>query len=292
VAGTLNAVRMGTLVSTIGCSGFASEYFRLFRDVLPIEHCTVFAFRQGERPAALVAECTSARAGEIVRQLAHEYVAGAFKRDPNIRREVAPTTPLVYALRADEVLDADYRQHFYERPAVSHELVLLGNVRGTLFYSSFYRCRSQSAFQRDELDSVQQLGYFAMMALERHLELQRHLELESGPLDMGPRAEAAPGDSFGSRRPALDHLREVLLAERKRLSPREAEVCAAIVLGYSTLAISLNLGISLNTVATHRKRAYSKLGICSQNELFSQYFRRVAQFAHESRPRASKMEWS
>lgn len=55
------------------------------------------------------------------------------------------------------------------------------------------------------------------------------------------------------------------------VSPREAEVCAHIALGYSIHAISLTLGISENTAATHRKRAYSKLGISSQNELFARY---------------------
>lgn len=52
------------------------------------------------------------------------------------------------------------------------------------------------------------------------------------------------------------------------LTPRQTEVCARIVLGYSILAISLELGITQNTVSTLRKRAYSRLGICSQNELF------------------------
>jgi len=81
----------------------------------------------------------------------------------------------------------------------------------------------------------------------------------------------------GSRAELLAHLREVLLAERCSLSPREAGVCAGIILGYTTLGISLNFGISLSTVATHRKRAYRKLGICSQNELFSRYFETVNQ---------------
>jgi DNA-binding CsgD family transcriptional regulator len=77
------------------------------------------------------------------------------------------------------------------------------------------------------------------------------------------------------RQNALSHLREVFLAERHGLSPREAEICAHIVLGYSALAISLNLGISVNTVTTHRKRAYGKLRVCSQNELFERYFTSV-----------------
>ena len=56
------------------------------------------------------------------------------------------------------------------------------------------------------------------------------------------------------------------------LSPREAEICAMILVGYTTLGISLNLEISINTVATHRKRAYKKLGIATQNELFCKCF--------------------
>jgi DNA-binding NarL/FixJ family response regulator len=44
------------------------------------------------------------------------------------------------------------------------------------------------------------------------------------------------------------------------------------VLGYTVLGMSLNMRISVNTVATHRKRAYTKLRISSQNELFARYF--------------------
>ena len=52
----------------------------------------------------------------------------------------------------------------------------------------------------------------------------------------------------------------------------EAEICAMIVIGHTTQGISLDLGISKNTVITHRRRAYDKLGISSQNELFGKCF--------------------
>jgi len=67
-------------------------------------------------------------------------------------------------------------------------------------------------------------------------------------------------------------LRDSMLKLPCGLTQREADVCAAIALGYTTLGIGLNLGISVNTVATHRKRAYAKLGISCQNELFARYF--------------------
>jgi DNA-binding CsgD family transcriptional regulator len=71
------------------------------------------------------------------------------------------------------------------------------------------------------------------------------------------------------------------------LTPRQTEGCARIVLGYSILAISLELGITQNTVSTLRKRAYSRLGICSQNELFAlclEGFLNAPAFSHFTPP--------
>ena len=65
---------------------------------------------------------------------------------------------------------------------------------------------------------------------------------------------------------------KVLFNSGHGLTPREAEVCASIVLGRRVAGTSRKLNISAHTVATHRKRAYSKLGISSQNELFARYF--------------------
>lgn len=53
------------------------------------------------------------------------------------------------------------------------------------------------------------------------------------------------------------------------LTPREREVVAMIVEGYCSEAIGRHLEVSLETVKTHRKRAYAKLRISSQAELFS-----------------------
>jgi DNA-binding CsgD family transcriptional regulator len=59
------------------------------------------------------------------------------------------------------------------------------------------------------------------------------------------------------------------------LTPREAQVCASITLGGNSRNIGRTLGISAHTVATHRKRAYSKLGIRSQNQLFALYYEAI-----------------
>ena len=55
------------------------------------------------------------------------------------------------------------------------------------------------------------------------------------------------------------------------LSQREREVAKLILEGHSGNSIAANLNIALTTVKSHRKNMYKKLGIGSQQELFSRY---------------------
>jgi DNA-binding CsgD family transcriptional regulator len=52
------------------------------------------------------------------------------------------------------------------------------------------------------------------------------------------------------------------------ITERERSVCIGILTGYTSESIALNLGISVNSVLTYRKRLYEKLKISSQSELF------------------------
>ncbi|CCM79938.1 MULTISPECIES: helix-turn-helix transcriptional regulator [Rhizobium] len=59
------------------------------------------------------------------------------------------------------------------------------------------------------------------------------------------------------------------------LTSREREVVTMILRGHSSESISYNLGISITTVKTHRKRAYEKLNISTQAELLSLFLEHV-----------------
>jgi len=264
---------VGDLILALGSPLFGSQYFDLFKDILSFDQCTVFAFRGSAPPNALVLEGKSAEMRGIAHALGSEYVAGGFEEDPNVRRRHAPLEcPAVYCMRAEELQNRRYRLRFYDEPHLRHELVVLGQTADTLYYASFYRTDPCAAFQQAELQAMHGVARFAVKALHRHLEL-----VGESPQRVGAISGGGSAGSTQHRQKTLAHLRAVLLAEPYMLSPREAEVCAGIILGYTTLGISLNFGISINTVATHRKRAYRKLGICSQNELFSRYFQVVNQ---------------
>lgn len=266
-----NLDQLGDLVSTIGSRDFGRAFYSVFRNLLDAEDCTVFSFAPEHRPERLLVEGASDDRRENACRLASDYVAGGYLNDPNMRQMAAPTT--VYTLESDEIGDSDYRAHYYETLALGHELVMLGHEGDTVYYTSFYRRKEAAGFSRHDVDTAGKLANFVVKSLHRHREL-----VQSGNDDSAPVHDFSLGVGGHQRDRTLSHLKDVLLGGSHRLSPREAEVCAGIVLGYSTMAISLNCSITPNTVATHRKRAYAKLGISSQNELFARYFTTVRTF--------------
>jgi DNA-binding NarL/FixJ family response regulator len=61
------------------------------------------------------------------------------------------------------------------------------------------------------------------------------------------------------------------------LSPREQMVVQLIPRGHSAHSIARSLEIAEGTVKNHRKSIYAKLGISSQQELFSRFIRSMLQ---------------
>lgn len=55
----------------------------------------------------------------------------------------------------------------------------------------------------------------------------------------------------------------------KRLTPREKQIVELLLIGCSSEAIELRLGLSRHTVKEYRKQAYRKLGVSSLAELFA-----------------------
>lgn len=266
--------RFGDLVATIGSREFGQTFYDLFRDLLQVEECTVFSFPDPSSPSSLLVEGSCNEEIEIARKLASDYVAGGYRNDPNLHRKTGGTAVGVYVTDANEIFDSEYRKHYYEKPSLTQELVVLANVRGTLYYTSFYRKNGEQAFGEAEVAAMQAVAGFMVKTLHRHSELVSRT-LDTQDLSF---VHATSDMSAEMRQRTLEYLRGILTTGASRLTHREAEICAGIIMGYSTEAISLNCSISVNTVATHRKRAYAKLGISSQNELFLRYFSNVRQF--------------
>ncbi|WP_457578203.1 helix-turn-helix transcriptional regulator [Ensifer adhaerens] len=74
-----------------------------------------------------------------------------------------------------------------------------------------------------------------------------------------------------------------LLADfgKGQLSPRECDVAHMILKGHSSESIGRNLGISITTVKTHRQNLYARLGLSSQQELFSLFLQSLTKSTDE-----------
>ena len=256
-----------SVISGLGTGAFSDNLYRLIDHLAPIDHYSIFAFPETGAPRSVAVAATQQQTESTARDLADEYVDGAFSHDPTIkdvrsRFNVYSRSALVRKVVPSGMNDSSYRRRFYEEPAISEELSIISQQEGVTYYACLFRKASQPSFAPNEIDAIQFYSGLIIKAVHRQAEL-----FGSRDPNLKPDQTAL---AVAKRDRLLAQVRTNLLAEAG-LSPREADVCAHIALGFTIVAIGLKLNISINTVATHRKRAYAKLGICSQNELFARY---------------------
>ena len=88
---------------------------------------------------------------------------------------------------------------------------------------------------------------------------------------VSPGGQAISGDAEATARSkdtSLRFYRQRLLALDRGLTGREIDVCTRALAGMTAEGIALELEIKKSSVVTYRKRAYERLGISSQHELF------------------------
>ena len=238
------ASRAIRLVDVVGRSAFSPALFGLAREVLGCEHLTAFSLDGNCSPRVVVAENTGTE--HLASGVAKKYTAYYWRLDPANR--VFDGTGAGHdfwgvRISARDIIDSAYRTHCYNAVGLDHRLSIshlrAGRTYRLNFYSGHGRTFSDAAAARvfDAAD--------LLIAL-----ICRH-----------------DAESTVSRRPDREAFAQRLRAVVPELSGRELEVAALIASGLSSHGIALELGISVNTVLTYRKRAYARLGISSQNEL-------------------------
>jgi DNA-binding CsgD family transcriptional regulator len=256
--------RAGRLIAAIGHEGFDSALFGFLASEIGIDHCTVFVFRRDAPPCAVVTQSATDRGRHLHTYLGKLYVEGAYLRDENIPSfEDAPRLPL-YKIIDSTALDLfrEYRRPRPDLPGVRQELALFAWIEPMLVYVGLYRGFDRRDFDSAEIATLKRVSQAVLQSIAKH---QEFTELASR------QSEAAAMPAGADRQIFYNRLLDALLGAQGRLTKREAEVCASIILGYTSFGIGDRLGISPATVATHRKHAYAKLGVCSQAELFGKY---------------------
>lgn len=246
---------LALLIDVLGRDTFERALYDWVASIGPVS--VLFAieiFDDGLPGRVLVTEGSSESLTARARRISREYAEEDHVTDAVFiaHRDEQGGNELVLQNREDR--DADFRLKYFDSVGAPQELSLFSHAGGSTLYlgaSSF-----PTGYGADDIDRFR-------LALPLALSLvRRHAALVWGRPE-GVEASTANREQTICR----------LLAEHQpRLTRREAEVCAAIVMGYRAETIAGRLGISPNTVTTHRKRAYAKLHISSQTELFGILF--------------------
>ena len=243
---------LAPMVLAIGSPSFPTALMDTVRDVANVGHCMVFAFKD-ERTARSALGIGNIAIGP---DLGAAYSEHFFLADPNrdtilSRRSVQRTIMLPNFSR--RMYSDSYRRMFFEDAKIVDKIATAIWLDDTCIYVNFYRTADQGRFMRHEAARLSNLAPTLTAIVARHC---REDKVTEAPMTI--EKLFATGEHF------------------KSLTPREKQVCQRILSGYGSEAISSELGISLHSTFTYRKRAYEKLGICSQNELFAIALRLMA----------------
>ncbi len=178
-----------------------------------------------------------------------DYVTRLHRVDP-FRDELVPAAEqrmVIKAIDAEDMGRSEYQMRLFSQAQLRGKLsLIIRGPRGAVVMS-VYRHVQSAPFSADDLSLMTETAPVLAASLERHCSFAQQSDW------------------------TLERLTEVFsgLDRPKRLSEREAAVCAHMLLGYSNLAMSLNLDLSIHSVSTYRRRAYAKLGVTSLSELFA-----------------------
>jgi LuxR family transcriptional regulator, activator of tox operons len=228
------------LIESVGQARFPSLLFRAAHEAIGCIHINAFSFAGNGAPAIIFAENDGPAA--VARQIGDRYVERYWRMDPINDANIPPDGRHMIEIGVNDIPYADYRFDCYTTAKLGARISICEARNGRAIRVNFYRDSEFSTAQKSALVETMDL---LMPLLWRH----------------------AGGLSGRSAEGELTDFQSRLARIAPALSPREREVCALIAAGYSSEAISLRLGVSLNTVLTFRKRAYRRLLISSQNEL-------------------------
>jgi DNA-binding CsgD family transcriptional regulator len=235
---------LAPMVLAIGLPSFPNALIDALREVANVGHCMVFAFEEEDSARCALGLGNIGIGPDLgVAYAEHFYVA-----DPNremILERRSAQQPIVLPSFSRKMYTDSYRKLFFEDAGIIDKIATAFWVDGTCFYVNFYRTFDQGRFTRSETARLARLVPALTAIVARHCQAE---------------------DVAGTTNKLV-----TLFATTDRfvaLSPREKEICLRILSGYSSEAIAAELGVSLHSTFTYRKRAYEKLGISSQNELF------------------------
>ena len=154
------------------------------------------------------------------------------------------------AVSRQQIADLDYYETCYSYPRFSGKVSLWRRAGPRFLIVSLYRSSEAPDYGAAEFDALRDAGRLIFPMIEKHEILIRK-----------PGAPRRAGESL------LEDIENKLAALPIDLTPRQLSVCARTLIGMTAKGVALDLGVSVSSVVTYRRRAYERLGIATGAEL-------------------------
>jgi DNA-binding CsgD family transcriptional regulator len=232
----------GILIGAIGQPNFWQTVVRRVSDVLQFDNWVALLFLDA-RPH-LLDESPAEDGGPD--PLFQDYLRGIYMVDPFYRVNCEQAQSGLFQLRdvaPDCFEQTEYYQRYFRLNVVADEIQFNCRIDDRqLVCLSF---GSRTPISNDEIAHLALFQGWMDALIRQHMA---HSPPDPQPL----RSQSQQG---------LENLRTVL-------TPREFDICQLMLSGHSSKRIADLSDISVDTVKTHRRHIYSKLGINTQSELF------------------------
>jgi len=259
--GSTPEAALAQLVDCIGQDRFGPALAHFLHGLCGADHFA--AFRMGRGELREVAACC-VQPEHTARDRVESYVRqGLWKTDPAMteaQRCIDGPTPAIIHIDFSDRGYIDLRPRVY--PHVRDRILLCGRAAGGAFGLSVLRADPHTPFADEAIERLGRAAELLVTMLSKHADVCR----------------SRPNVAL-----ALTELPEIenCIVATSDLPRREAEVCARILYGLSSIGIALDLTVSEETVKTYRKRAYPRLSIGSERELLTWYLARWGRWSAE-----------
>jgi DNA-binding CsgD family transcriptional regulator len=260
-AGRSPETSLAHLVEGMGNERFGPALASYLHSLCGADHFA--AFRLGRDELREVAACC-VQPERTARDRVESYVKqGLWKHDPAMTEAQRCVEGA-----AATVIHVDFSDHGYDNlrprvyPHVRDRILLCGRTANGAVGLSVQRADSHAPIAHEAIEKLGQAAELLVAMLAKHADV----------------CQSRPNVAL-----ALTSLPEIenCIVATSPLPRREAEVCARILYGLSSIGIALDLTVSEETVKTYRKRAYQRLAIGSERELLTWYLARWSRWSAE-----------
>ncbi|MBR7634744.1 helix-turn-helix domain-containing protein [Janthinobacterium lividum] len=252
--GQLDLGRALDLVAAIGhadVNAMAGAILKTAGAAASIAQCTIFAYEFGNRPRTVAV--ADRRGGRFLQDIADSYARHYYALDGN-QSVIAPARQpkldpaiVLHQQASAEIRHPGYRAACYQKPNVSDRLSLLVQPASDIWLSvNFYRDSNQGQFQPGEIAAIETLSPLFAYAARHHYSLSGQPAQGVSPMMLARLRQHGP-----------------------QLSKRELDALRGVLEGLTAAEIADTMGVQPSSVITYQKRAYKRLGIASQRQLFA-----------------------